>query len=138
MKTLREYWDQLDEISRRDFLKGAGATAGLAATSGAKASTRNLTQEDIKIMQEFFSLYFMVKKYYPRGLEGFPQNQRMTTAINRFKYGYGNGSQFLNEIYAPVSQYWDKQSEKNQSQWANHYFSQANQIISRFESLTEF
>jgi TonB family protein len=31
MKTLREYIDQLDEINRRDFLKGAGATAGLAA-----------------------------------------------------------------------------------------------------------
>lgn len=27
MKTLREYIDQLDEISRRDFLKGAGAAA---------------------------------------------------------------------------------------------------------------
>jgi hypothetical protein len=36
MKTLREYIDQLDEISRRDFLKGAGATAGLAAM-GAQA-----------------------------------------------------------------------------------------------------
>ena len=33
MKTLREYIDRLDEISRRDFLKGAGATAGLAAGS---------------------------------------------------------------------------------------------------------
>lgn len=31
MKTLREYIDQLDEISRRDFLKGAGATAVGAA-----------------------------------------------------------------------------------------------------------
>ncbi len=31
MKTLREYMDQLDEISRRDALKYAGATAGLAA-----------------------------------------------------------------------------------------------------------
>lgn len=31
MKTLREYIDQLDEISRRDFLKTAGA-AGLSAT----------------------------------------------------------------------------------------------------------
>jgi hypothetical protein len=36
MKTLREYIDQLDEISRRDFLKGAGATAGLAAMGAAK------------------------------------------------------------------------------------------------------
>ena len=36
MKTLREYIDQLDEISRRDFLKGAGATAGLAAIGAPK------------------------------------------------------------------------------------------------------
>jgi RNA-binding protein YhbY len=36
MKTLREYIDQLDEISRRDFLKGAGATAGLAAIGDPK------------------------------------------------------------------------------------------------------
>jgi hypothetical protein len=36
MKTLREYIDQLDEISRRDFLKGAGATAGLAAMGDPK------------------------------------------------------------------------------------------------------
>ena len=32
MKTLREYIDQLDEISRRDFLKGAGAAAVAGAT----------------------------------------------------------------------------------------------------------
>lgn len=36
MKTLREYIDQLDEISRRDFLKGAGAAAVGAAAGGAK------------------------------------------------------------------------------------------------------
>ena len=34
MKTLREYIDKLDEISRRDFLKGVGA-AGLAGATGA-------------------------------------------------------------------------------------------------------
>jgi hypothetical protein len=38
MKTLREYIDQLDEISRRDFLKGAGATAGLAAMGAPKTA----------------------------------------------------------------------------------------------------
>ena len=36
MKTLREYIEILDEISRRDFLKGAGATAGLAAVGAPK------------------------------------------------------------------------------------------------------
>jgi hypothetical protein len=37
MKTIREYIDQLDEINRRDFIKGAGAAAGLAAMGQAKA-----------------------------------------------------------------------------------------------------
>jgi hypothetical protein len=37
MKTLREMMDQLDEINRRDFIKGAGAAAGLAAMGQAKA-----------------------------------------------------------------------------------------------------
>ena len=32
---IREMLDRLDEISRRDFLKGVGATAGLAATGSA-------------------------------------------------------------------------------------------------------
>jgi len=37
MKTIREYIDQLDEINRRDFIKGAGAAVGLAAMGQAKA-----------------------------------------------------------------------------------------------------
>jgi hypothetical protein len=41
MKTLREYIDQLDEISRRDFLKGAGAAAGLAAVGKTSAQPTN-------------------------------------------------------------------------------------------------
>jgi hypothetical protein len=53
MKTLREYIDQLDEISRRDFLKGAGATAGLAAlgapkTAKAEYSSYSMTDEDFE------------------------------------------------------------------------------------------
>jgi hypothetical protein len=38
MKTIREYIDQLNEINRRDFIKGAGATAGLAAMGSAQAN----------------------------------------------------------------------------------------------------
>ena len=37
MKTLREYIDQLDEISRRDFLKGVGAAAVAGAAGDTKA-----------------------------------------------------------------------------------------------------
>lgn len=43
MKTLREYIDQLDEISRRDFLKGAGAAAGLAAVGSPKDAEAHWT-----------------------------------------------------------------------------------------------
>jgi hypothetical protein len=45
MKTIREYIDHLDEISRRDFIKGAGATAGLAAMGSAQADWKK--QADI-------------------------------------------------------------------------------------------
>lgn len=41
MKTFREYIDMLDEISRRGFLKGAGAAAGLAATGAVAAPFRH-------------------------------------------------------------------------------------------------
>lgn len=41
MKSLREYIDQLDEISRRDFLKGVGATAGAAALGGVSQSAKS-------------------------------------------------------------------------------------------------
>jgi hypothetical protein len=45
MKTLREMMDQLDEISRRDFIRGAGAAAGLAAVGQARADWQK--QKDI-------------------------------------------------------------------------------------------
>jgi hypothetical protein len=58
MKTLREYIDQLDEISRRDFLKGAGATAGLAALGNVQAQQSRYTPTDIKIIKEGVEAYF--------------------------------------------------------------------------------
>ena len=39
MKTLRTMLDRLDEISRRDFIKGVGATAGLATIGEPRAQT---------------------------------------------------------------------------------------------------
>ena len=36
-KTIREYMEQLDEISRRDFLKGAGAAAVAGSTTDSNA-----------------------------------------------------------------------------------------------------
>jgi len=64
MKTLREYIDQLDEINRRDFLKGAGAAAGLAATGGASAVIPNSGApklEDVKWIQYAVDLALLSK-----------------------------------------------------------------------------
>jgi TonB family protein len=53
MKTLREYIDQLDEISRRDFLRGTGAAA-LAGLAG-KAKADDVEQNSVEDI---------TKKYY--------------------------------------------------------------------------
>lgn len=47
MKTLREYIDQLDEISRRDFLKGAGAAAIGAAGGYVAGRAPDSTQKSL-------------------------------------------------------------------------------------------
>jgi hypothetical protein len=52
MKTLREYIDQLDEISRRDFLKGLGA----AAVAGAGIGSANA--QDINLVQKQYDWQF--------------------------------------------------------------------------------
>lgn len=43
MKTLREYLDQLDEISRRDFLKGAGAVATIGGIHALNSPSTDTT-----------------------------------------------------------------------------------------------
>ena len=57
MKTLREYIDQLDEISRRDFLKGAGAAAIGAAggyVGGVKKMTNKAAAQNLGMIYGFF------------------------------------------------------------------------------------
>ena len=64
MQTLREYIEQLDEISRRDFLKGAGATAGLAAMGAAKGQTipvPQATPDDIKHRQLVMAYFKLIR-----------------------------------------------------------------------------
>jgi hypothetical protein len=57
MKTLREYIDQLDEISRRDFLKGAGAAA-VAGAGGYVAGRASNSQQ--KSLPRDPQIYFLL------------------------------------------------------------------------------
>jgi ABC-type transporter Mla subunit MlaD len=53
MKTLREYIEILDEISRRDFLKGAGAALGGAALASVAGQTQAAAPGSSKPTAEF-------------------------------------------------------------------------------------
>ena len=59
MKTLREYLDQLDEISRRDALKYAGATAAGAAL-GAAGMQQYAKRSDYQSIPEDPQIYFLI------------------------------------------------------------------------------
>jgi len=106
MKTLREYIDQLDEISRRDFLKGAGATAGIAALGIPNLAKAELSQENWEKILGMMVLYMACKGPYPREL----QNGRSVTVppavcqqandlIRKFATSYPNGRAELNKWY---------------------------------------
>jgi hypothetical protein len=77
MKTLREYIDQLDEISRRDFIKGAGATAGLAAMG---APTKAQAIEPLKL--EIDDL------------------RRVSTAMSVFEFAKEDGASDISKLIA--------------------------------------
>ena len=63
MKTLREYIDILDEINRRDFLRGAGAAAVAGATAGlpkiaqAQSSKQDIDRQIAELEQQLRKLY---------------------------------------------------------------------------------
>jgi hypothetical protein len=77
MKTLREYIDQLDEISRRDLLRGAGATAGLAVTDAISAPFKHITHID-QMTNEPTGKYTIVKS---------DNNQASIIILNRDELG---------------------------------------------------
>jgi hypothetical protein len=61
MKTLREYIDMLDEISRRDFLKGAAATAGLAAMGARQAQGMPAIPDAVKQRQLVIAYFKIIR-----------------------------------------------------------------------------
>ena len=83
MKTLREYIDQLDEISRRDFLKGAGATAGLAAIGDVQAQKSRYTSADINTIKEGVEAYFWMTSQEPAPGKQMWGIQRTKSALDK-------------------------------------------------------
>ena len=115
MKTLREYIDQLDEISRRDFLKGAGATAGLAALGTPNFAKAQRIDADDKTTNEkivaMLYLYHACKNPYANPKFQVPASicQQCNSLIQKFIKAYPNGKSILNEWYRSMYDY--EQSE---------------------------
>jgi hypothetical protein len=107
MKTLREYIDQLDEISRRDFIKGAGATAGLAAMGAPGLALANspyinsFTYRQIdKIIAQSLFLYSLTKDW--SGKEQIAR--QMMQHINNYLAVEPNRKPVVTQMYERVQQ----------------------------------
>jgi hypothetical protein len=152
MKTLREYLDQLDEISRRDFLKGAGATAGLAAMGAPKDANAQSTEQDF--WNKLFAicvLHIACKGPYQNAeaTKGrtvvIPPDvcQRTKQLIQKFIKGYPNGKDIIqgayNNMYDSINQAESAKPFRG-SVLNKAYFDKAWQqkILRDFESLVEF
>ena len=83
MKTLREYIDQLDEISRRDFLKGAGAAAVAAAAGSAIAQQSRYSSEDVKTIIQGVELYFALSSREATTSKGVWGKDRTKSALDK-------------------------------------------------------
>ena len=111
MKTLREYIDQLDEISRRDFLKGAGAAAvgagvgyNLAPTQQLGTKTKNLSAADIKIIDEYLTYYSLSKWRKTSPDSQVYSHQVYEPAIQKFIKNYGQeGKDLLNARFKVIN-----------------------------------
>jgi hypothetical protein len=102
MKTLREYIDQLDEISRRDFLKGAGvaAVSGMTgAYQGTKSQIIKRVGDDFGYFEGFISIPYQRdegSKEILQILKSVDYNkQKMPSDIREtdyYTYSYGRGA----------------------------------------------
>jgi hypothetical protein len=142
MKTLREYIDQLDEISRRDFLKGAGATAGLAAMGASKdaeASDTMIPGESNDVRSALI-LYYMCKKgFADSGICAALQN-----SISKYFKAYPRKRDMVNFNYRYLFDKFQKeltdQGEQAFKSKYNPYFNNGFQkeIIEKLNSYMEF
>jgi hypothetical protein len=152
MKTLREYIEILDEISRRDFLKGAGATAGLAAVGAPKDASAQSTEQDFwNKLFAICALHIACKGPYQNAEATNGQTvvippdvcQQTKQLIQKFIKGYPNGKNIIqgayNNMYDSINQAESAKPFRG-SVLNRAYFDKAWQqkVLKDFESLVEF
>jgi len=149
--------DDLDEIDRRGFLKGAGAAAvGAAGLAGAKTalSAQDLSDADMSKIDNLLTSYYFFKTM--RQISDSPEkNQplndeiKIKEEVNVFIYKYKNGREFISTRYSAIYNQWDPitygknlgpEVEQNWIRALKFYTDHTNveRFIIAFKSLSEF
>jgi hypothetical protein len=143
MKTLREMMDQLDEISRRDVLRGAGAAALAGATQNVGAYTRypKAIQYDEDELTKI-NTFLMLRQFCQLDGRLWAQHgSRIKTAIGKFIHDAGTEPNSQKDVLSRqekvVSQTWMEWSQDpNQlAQTKKWYVDMALGIIRQFEDI---
>jgi hypothetical protein len=158
MKTLREMMDQLDEISRRDLLKGAGAVALVPTIAKAQstgypddvpipkanfwkprsefsASVKDLSASDRQSIVVLINIYYLSKIFGKDNLS--TQSLDLLKALHRTYHGI-NLSAAMSEAQRQIYQINQQTPEKNQNaqlyflspQVTNRIFTQIEKMVS--------
>lgn len=147
MKTLRETLDQLDEISRRGFLKGAGAAAVAGSANATDFTT--LPNNDVPfdrakerlrtryIVDDVLVLYYFLKKYKPND----PLIKEIQAEIKTFLKNHPENKDNVNRSWATMNNTFTQFQNDNPQSYERRMqevFSNAKEIITQLKNLSEF
>ena len=133
--------EQLDEISRRDFLKGAGATAGAAALGAPKdVKAFPFDDKEAQIIGKFVQLYYFCSNKEISG----PICNEIQASLRKFISGHPGNKDYLNGFYRPIFNKLQEIKKTDPAYYQKMIDSYKNnpagtqEVIKRFNSLYEF
>ena len=123
----------LVEITRRDFLRGAGAVAGSAALGSAQAqSDQNIT----KIINSAAMLWVICKKHYPNN----PNTRELEETVKRLWKSKSANAVAFNEEYTAMKERladWEARDPAGYANFVNRYMMNFVKIKANLETLPE-
>jgi len=121
------------ELSRRGFLKGAGAAALAGAASNAKA----LTDNEAEIVYDALMLYYFCKYDTPNA----PSCKNVISSVHKFASSSPARKRDVNEFWQSVKHILDQKRTEEPEQYEFLFklkTSFAGKIIDKLNSFTEF
>jgi hypothetical protein len=123
----------LVEITRRDFLRGAGAMAGTAALGSAQAQPN---QDTTKIINSAAILWAICKKHYPNN----PNTRALEETVKRLWKNKSDNAVAFNEEYTAMKVRladWETRDPAGYAKFVNRYMMNFAKIKADLETLPE-